>query len=962
MDSRGNDENIQASEGTGNWLLEHHLYDEWRHSDQPLLWLKGNPGSGKSTLLKRALEDAKASQQATLLSSTTMIASFFFYAQGTELQKSPLGFFRTVLYQLLSQRPSAFSRLVSAYKDKCKKFGSYGQPWSWTKDDLKEALMVALRKIGQSRPVKIFVDALDEACDGTAVGLVQDLKEIAKKVPGRRFKILFTCRNYPVISLNEPLVIQADEHNEKDIATYVDTQLQRLSDETGTNMEALRPCLVKPGSSLFVWVALAVKRVEELCLEGHSLEKIVSQLEKYPANLDQLYEQAFENMRDDKEYARTSLKLMQWMRFAKDPLKLDHIRVALVIDGSSRLENAEEVQKSDEYIDNTRALEIRIRHLSKGLIEVKAESDPQSSPEDCDGLPNRTLAFIHQTVLDFVVDRGLSILDDSIQDRALQSQTAHLRISKSCLCVLAMPAELDRLKKDLGAELFWDTKNDKKYAAIYGKVYDFFSYARRRWSDHEEQSSSGDQAHIDLLEFPGRPFDLSLWSLVGSNALRSKEGRSLNVGSLLQLAVGKHWTTLVNAIISRYSRDEISSNWAGENYQSPLAAAVRDSDDLEIIELLMQRLSLDVNGQGDLFYDTDFTPLTHAVVFKKLEVVKWFIERPEIQVNMRDSRGTTPLACAVVKASSEKNAEEPSIAMQIFELLLHHKDIDVRMTSHGGHVPFIYAACVGNARIVKQIMEREDIRGKQGPSESKAGTEEGSSSETGVTDSRNRHLGIKNMSALLDQAGKGQSEDSRICTQALGQELSRPDVNVNDGITNIHGDFQPTPLVLAVKHGNLWAIEALLNSAKVDPSVRCNLHCSFHGDKDGTALCMAFSEEMFMTAAVLVGSGRFEMSMLEMTLVDTVLVVQSARRLSSTSLKLFMESQQRGFKFLRQKASRSLESSGKFRGLATLARSRSTPQAQQAKEAESKYKDRSHRYKEMAHGFVELHRQINKGQ
>jgi hypothetical protein len=59
----------------------------------------GGPGAGKSTLMKYAYQEASTNR---LLLKNCIILGFFFYGQGEKLQRTPLGLFRSLLHQILS--------------------------------------------------------------------------------------------------------------------------------------------------------------------------------------------------------------------------------------------------------------------------------------------------------------------------------------------------------------------------------------------------------------------------------------------------------------------------------------------------------------------------------------------------------------------------------------------------------------------------------------------------------------------------------------------------------------------------------------------------------------------------------------------------------------------------------------------------------------------------------------------
>src|ERR1700722_20245202 len=132
MDLRVN--NIaNATDGTCEWLVTNLSYLEWLQARSGLLWIKGKPGAGKSTLMKYALRQEGHDQ--------TIIASFFFNARGSQLERTPLGLYRSILHQLLRFAPYQLCRLAKIYKERCQTRGKVRKEWEWHEGELKDQLL-----------------------------------------------------------------------------------------------------------------------------------------------------------------------------------------------------------------------------------------------------------------------------------------------------------------------------------------------------------------------------------------------------------------------------------------------------------------------------------------------------------------------------------------------------------------------------------------------------------------------------------------------------------------------------------------------------------------------------------------------------------------------------------------------------------------------------------------------------
>ncbi|KAH7112235.1 hypothetical protein B0J13DRAFT_659322 [Dactylonectria estremocensis] len=203
MDSRFHDIDT-AAQGTCEWLLRHETCTTWASCGRGLLWIKGKPGSGKSTLLQYVLKHGMAIPNT---GEGALILSFFFHGRGSELQKTPLGLFRSLLHQLLRQLPEALTDLHPR--------------------ELPRLLESSLPKVLGTRPVWLFVDALDECGQKNAGKLVRVFKSLLQGLPSTssQFHICFTCRHYPILDQACRFKICLEDENGQDISIYVRAQL-----------------------------------------------------------------------------------------------------------------------------------------------------------------------------------------------------------------------------------------------------------------------------------------------------------------------------------------------------------------------------------------------------------------------------------------------------------------------------------------------------------------------------------------------------------------------------------------------------------------------------------------------------------------------------------------------------------------------------------------------------------------
>ena len=153
------EEVLDARADSCTWILEQKNYQKWLADDHGLLWIQGKPGSGKSTLMKRIFQVFRNGNRVP----GQIHLSFFFHRRGVQLQHTPLGMFRTMLHQLLSQVPSASADFLSLCEEKRRFQGDIVKDWEWREPELRRVFKSSLILVAKTHSIVIFVDALDKA-------------------------------------------------------------------------------------------------------------------------------------------------------------------------------------------------------------------------------------------------------------------------------------------------------------------------------------------------------------------------------------------------------------------------------------------------------------------------------------------------------------------------------------------------------------------------------------------------------------------------------------------------------------------------------------------------------------------------------------------------------------------------------------------------------------------------------
>ncbi|PQE33429.1 Ankyrin repeat-containing domain protein [Rutstroemia sp. NJR-2017a WRK4] len=502
----------RAYANTCDWITRHQSYTTWLKEGSGILWIKGKPGSGKSTLMEYLLRDFE--KQARYQKSIQL--SFFLHGRGTTLQKSRLGMFRSLLHQLLLRAPATGAAFQRSFEEKLHSQGEPGKDWDWHINEIYDFFISAVEDAATTQSVNIFVDALDEADDGTddrdtSHQIVNDFHEINDILCYKKLRstICFSCRHFPVITKNQRWEIWVEKENHEDISTYVRDELKkRLSPAEAENQYLMewQDTIIKGAQGVFQWAALVVGMV----VQYYDNE--------VPEGLSDVYKHILKEVIERKHYRQT-LRLMRWVYLAERPLTMVEICFAMNLPDTETFDS--ELDELELTTHDT--MRKRVVSLSGGLIEFKQHEKQQ------------ILQFIHQSVNDFLVRDGLEFLDT--MSRGNPIGLGHHQLSVICANYIGM------IKID------YSKKTDKE--AIQAQ-FPFVDYAVKSWYSHAEKAEAQRVPQDYLLRFyQYHPYALKNWIWLYkiidpyNNSGRRPEHNS----TLLHITSGANLLSVVNGLL-----------------------------------------------------------------------------------------------------------------------------------------------------------------------------------------------------------------------------------------------------------------------------------------------------------------------------------------------------------------------------------------------------------------------------
>lgn len=425
-------------EGSCEWITRKEYFRDWLDGnavDTQLLWLTGIPAAGKSVLSAYVIE---------YLQSQDKGCQYFFFRMGESAMHTSGSFLKSLALQLAVGHESVRDSLVTLYQDGIR-LGTAEARMVWQK-----AFVATIFRIQFPRPLYWVIDALDEA--ESSPPIVQMFGGIQNA--SSPLRILITSRHtdplaaaFRRLQASIPVVARSInvEDTLPDIRSYVANAVEDLSGNEETRQKIIAKVLEK-SAGCFLWVRLAIEEVQEL---GHTQAGIEAALEDLPAEMDNLYQRAFDTISGLHLQNQTLAKaIIRWAICSIRPLTLEELDCALLPSFGQLLD-----------------IERTIRRTCAHLLVVDHR---------------RRVLPVHQTVRDF-------LLKSTNSEFGIVKLRDHETLARACLDFL----NNDSTHPDSQPSQILDLRHWQKNP--------FMSYATSAWSDHLGLATADSELLLDSL-------------------------------------------------------------------------------------------------------------------------------------------------------------------------------------------------------------------------------------------------------------------------------------------------------------------------------------------------------------------------------------------------------------------------------------------------------------------------------
>ena len=388
---------------------------DWLAHGNNVFWIKGKAGSGKSTLMKFLSHhpETKKALEPWFKQQKLVLASFYFWAAGTELQKSQEGLLQSLLYEILRQCPESIPVAVPQRWERC--FQNKSSSDDWTCNELA----TALRNLTSGRMLSCrfccFIDGLDEYYGDhrVLVDLIQnftkseDIKFCLSSRPWNVFELAFRNGFCPQLRL-EDLTKEDIRHFVRD-KLEDDDAFRKFRERESEACDHLVNEVVQRAHGVFLWVFLVVRSLTSGLANADRVVDLQRRLDSLPDDLEEYFKHMLDTI--DRTYLQQTAQTFQ-VALESEPLNLMTYCMLDELETSPEYALNLECRVMSEMNVRSRHhdMKLRINARCKDLLEVTRVANDNTlgcirGAELTQSLPESILDyqvdFLHRTVRDF---------------------------------------------------------------------------------------------------------------------------------------------------------------------------------------------------------------------------------------------------------------------------------------------------------------------------------------------------------------------------------------------------------------------------------------------------------------------------------------------------------------------------------------------------------------------------------
>ena len=448
--------------GTGEWLLQHERFLNWRATKGSSLWCSGIPGAGKTIMASIVINALRNDKE------TAATPVGFIYADYKDHRHQSLdNLLSAITRQLAMQEPQILEIALSKYQDRVSESQDDEVPRLTVAEHL-EILHEASKYVDR---YFVVVDAVDEILGTDEIGDTDVRSELLNHLAQLGYLSVF-CTSRPHIDGSvhfhafSELTIEANAGDLRKFLKETISTSRRLksfiSIEKGLEKEIVET-ITKKASGMFLMARLQVEEVKTAL----SVRQVRVVLGKLSGKLADMYKTTLKRITDQPEAeAELALRAITWTAYVKRPLTM------------SEFVHAMSLEADDTSLDGSSLIDMNIiLETCGGLLQLQ----PASQDLEIGNGPfisDQTVGFVHYTLQEYM-------------DSSANQTEAHCDIANASLAYLCLQTFQEK-----GPGGHPNARQE----------YPFLAYAAPFWPAHAEKAGNELlKGFIEMLISPSIP-------------------------------------------------------------------------------------------------------------------------------------------------------------------------------------------------------------------------------------------------------------------------------------------------------------------------------------------------------------------------------------------------------------------------------------------------------------------------
>lgn len=405
QDALGNLQSNAKSMSFVQWL---------RSQNDTIFWITGKPASGKSTLMKFISTHGSLYDHLRVWAGEAklVVASFYFWGPGSNIQKSRVGLLRSLLYQVLVQQPELCEVVTPRRWAFFSQVGidAKSPEWEWT--ELRRCLERFANQIKNTSRLALFVDGLDEydeigdQDDYQAQHQAQDEMLSFLKTLHEDYnpKICVSSRTWPIFSdaFSQNPSLKMEALTQPDIDIYVNDHfsksraIQDLRLSEPKTIEKLTEEVKNEAEGVFLWVVLVVEQLVITARNCPLPSALRTKFSELPKGLERLYQSIQSNIKgaEKSNASRLYQLIMEWKSTGSSQIEAGFLWQSLECADPTRNMVYRGVSEDERIIQPLKRL---LAGCTQGLLQASASHNGSEYE-----YKRWTVDFLHRTVFDWL--------------------------------------------------------------------------------------------------------------------------------------------------------------------------------------------------------------------------------------------------------------------------------------------------------------------------------------------------------------------------------------------------------------------------------------------------------------------------------------------------------------------------------------------------------------------------------